>query len=558
MRNFCRFFLIAITFTSLAVVSGCKRSAKNTDATMQLTEADAKPVKNDWMVSWLEGNPSTLNPILSSDAYASSVFSWVFDTLIRYNPNTGQPEGRLAESWTISPDGLTYDFNLRKDATFHDGKPLTAEDVKFTFDTIKNPKVEAAHLQNYFASLSSVEILNPYKVRFHLKEIYFRNIIMLGLVEIMPKHIYGVGDFNKSPAARKPVGSGPYEFVQWDNGRLIELKRNKNYWGNKVDSFKNLFNFERLLFRIISEPSVAMMALKKGDVDAIEPTTTQFYSDFADPTLEQRFYKLKYETADGGGHSFIGWNLRNPLFDSKEVRQALAYAMPREEINKKIYFGSRTLAVGTFPKGSPKSDPSLTPILYNLQKAKDLFSAAGWKLNPQTDRLEKNGKKFSFEILFGNGNSEVERIALIYQQALKEIGVEMNIRTLEWTVFIKQMMAHKFDAVMLSWTGALDYDPYQLWHSTQTSGSNFIGYKNLEIDKLVETARKTLDQKKRNELYHRFTKIIAEDAPYLFLYEKPYLFIASKRFRGVLPIPMMGLDAAAMFTPKGMEKYKEP
>ncbi|MBN8554171.1 MAG: peptide-binding protein [Deltaproteobacteria bacterium] len=559
MRNFYRSFFILISISSLSFIS-CNRSNNSTsDATSEMSATNLQPVKNDWMVSWLAANPTTLNPILKTDAYASAVVDWLFDSLIRFDPKTAQPEGRLAESWEVSKDGLTYDFTLRPGITFHDGHPLTTEDVKFTFDTIKNPKVDAAHLQNYFASLKSVEVLSPLKVRFHLKEIYYRNLIMLGLVDIMPKHIYGVGDFNKNAANRKPIGSGPYVFKSWDNGQSVELVRNKNYFGNQVEKLKNLYNFERLVFRIITEPSVALMALKKGDIDAMEPTTRQYYSELATPEVEKKFYRFRYDTADGNGHGFIGWNLRLPLFQSKEVRQALAYAMPREEINKKIYFNSRTLAVGTFPKVSPKSEPSLQPIPYDSAKAKALLEKAGWKINPATGIFEKDGKKFSFELLFGAGNSDSERVALIYQQALKQIGIEMNIRTLEWTVFVKQMQAFKFDALMMGWGGALDMDPYQIWHSSQANGegSNFIGFKNPEADKLMEQARVTLDPNKRNKLYHQFSKILAEEAPYLFLFEVPSLFVGSKRFQGILPVPLMGLDSAAWFTPKGMEKYKE-
>lgn len=554
-----KIFLLAFVMVTSAVVAGCSKSKSSSSESQTSTPSEnLTPVKNDWKVSWLPANPELLNPMLATDAYSRGVTGSVFDSLLKWNPATGEPEGLIAESWTVSKDGLTYDFVIRKGITFHDGKPLTAEDVKFSFDLIKNPKIDAAHLQNYFSGLLSTEVVDPFKIRFKLKEVYYRNLIMLGLNDIMPKHIYGVGDFNAHPANRKPIGSGPYEFSKWETGRLIELKRFKNYFGNSVDSLKNLYNFDRLLFRVITEDQVALMALKKGDIDEMEPTSNQFNKEFKGPELEKKFYKLKYETQDGAGYGFIGWNLRLPLFQSKEVRQALALAMPREEINKKVFDGFRTLAVGPFPKASPKTDLSIQPISYDIEKAKQLFAAAGWKQNSK-GILEKEGKPFSFELLFTASNSDAERVALIYQQALKQIGIEMRLRTLEWTVFLKQIQSQKFDSVFLSWGASLDSDPYQIWHSSQAvaGGSNQVGYNNPKVDKLLEEARRTLDREKRNEMYREFTKIVADDAPYLFLFERPNLFIGTKRFENVLPVQKLGLDSAAWFTPKGREKYHE-
>lgn len=548
--------LLSIALMS-AVAWGCKSSTHPTEQSGSQHAADLTPVKNDWNISLIEANPDILNPILSSDAYASAVTGPIFDSLVRWDPKTAEPEGQLAESWTTSKDGLQYEFTLRKGILFHDGKELTSEDVKFTFDRIKDPKVDAAHLQNYYAGLQSVEVVDAYKVKFTMKQPYYRNLIMLGLLGILPKHIYGVGDFNSNPANRKPVGCGPYQFVKWETGRLIELKRFDKYWGLNVDRYKNLYNFQKLLYRVITDQAVSVMALKKGEIDTMEPSSSQYVKDFADPKLEERFYKLKYETEDGNGFNYIGWNLNLPLFKDKETRQALAHIMPREEINKKVFNGFRTLAVGQFPPNSSRSDPNLKPILYDLEKAKSLLAKAGWKPNAKGE-LERSGKPFKFEILFTTGNTDAERIALIYQQSLKQMGIEMNIRTLEWTVFLKQVQTHKFDSIMLSWGGALDMDPYQIWHSSQAipGGSNHVGYKNSEVDQLLEEARRTLDREKRNKMYQKFSAIIADDAPYLFLFERPFLFVGTKRFQNVLPVAKMGLDSSTWFTPLGNEKYK--
>jgi peptide/nickel transport system substrate-binding protein len=550
-------FLVLVLGLSLSL-SACKKAAEQAASETPRTQGASvalTPVKNDRLVLWLQANPSGLNPIIATDAYAGEVSSMIFDRLISYDVDTAEPEPRLAESWTISPDGLTYTFKLRKNAIWHDGKPLTADDVQFTFERIKDPKVDAAHLQNYYAGLEKVSVKGPHEIEFKMKNTYYRNLIMLGLCEILPKHIYGVGDFNSHPANRSPIGSGPYQFVKWDTGRSVELKRFDKYWGASDSKWKTRYNFNEILYRIITDDAVAVMALKKGDIDTMEPTTTMWMKDFSDPSYEQKFYKLKYTTSDGNGYRWIGWNSRVPKFQSKKIRQALSMALPREEINKKVMGGLLNLAVGHFPRESEKTDPNLKPIAYDLEKAKNLFSEEGWK--PNADGiLEKNGEKFAFDFLFVAGGPESERVALIYQQSLKQIGVAMNIKTLEWTVFLKQTREFKFDAVFMAWGASLDGDPYQVWHSSQigNGGSNFIGFSNKRADEILAEARVTLEKKKRNELYQELSRILADEQPVTFVFERPSLVLADRRFEGVLPIGKLGLDSARWFTPLGREK----
>lgn len=510
------------------------------------------------MVQWLPANPQSMNPITSTDAYSPYVYGNVFDTLISFDARTGEPVGRIADSWSISEDGLTYDFTLKEGILFHDGKALTAEDVKFSFDRIKDPKVDAPHIQNYFKNLKSVEIISPNRVRFHLSDVYYRNLIMLGLAEIMPKHIYGVGDFNTHPNNRHPVGSGPYIFEKWETGRNIELTQNPNWWGRKYDYWKDRHNFKKIIYRIITEDSVAAMALKKGEIDILEPTPEQYIKDFTGKAFEEKFYKIKYSTEDGNGYRYVGWNLRRPFFQSKKVRQALAMALPREELNQKMYNGLLNLSVGPFPQGSQKLDPSIQPIPYDPEKAKKLLKEEGWKDSNSNGIIDKDGLEFKFEVLFTAQTPEVERIALVYQQSLRKLGIEMSIKTLEWTVFLKQLMENKFDAAILAWGSSLDSDPYQIWHSSQAQkgGSNRIGYKNERVDQILEQARITLDREARNELYREFSRIIADEAPYLFIFERASLVVVTKRFANVLPVGKLGLDSSRFFTPPGLEKYK--
>lgn len=552
--KFLKYLFLGLTLTAIIA---CKNRNSSPD---QLTSAEAtNPVVNDWIVFWLEANPEILNPVLSTDIYSQKVQDFVFDTLISFDVKTTEPEPKLAESWKVSEDGLTYDFFLRKSAKFHDGQPVTAEDVKFSYDAILDPKIDSGPARNYFANLKKIEVVGPHHIRFTMSEPYFRNLIVLGLNQIMPKHIYGKGDFNTNAVNRAPIGSGPYKFGKWETGRVIELDRFEDYWGKDVPEWKDRYNFKRVIFRIINDPSVAVMALKKREIDAMEPTSSQFIRDFNDPDFETKFYKLQFETEDGDGFGYIGWNLRQPRFASRKTRLALAHLMPRDAINQKLYNGTRILSAGPWPRRNPKMNPQIEPVPFDAEKAKELLAEDGWKDTDNDGYLDKDGKKFSFELLFPAGSSDGEKIALIYQQALKDAGIELNIRTLEWTVFMKNIYDAKFDAYLMGWGSSRDSDPYQIWHSSQigNKGSNRIAFKNDRADKLMEEARRTLDTEKRNALYHEFTKIVADEAPYLFLFERPSLYIASRRFERVVPPGRLGLDSSYWYTPLGRERYKD-
>ncbi len=548
--------IAALALMVLGFSAGCKRKSGSLQTAGESYSGQA--VKGDWQVVWLQASPEGLNPIVGNDGYSRDVTSLIFDTLISYDSETGEPQPRLAESWKIAADQMTYDFVIRKDAKFHDGTPLTAHDIKFTYDAIINPKTDSASLRNYLADIKDVKVLSDYEVRYTMKRPYYRNLIILGLMEVLPKHIYSKGNINTNPANRAPIGSGPYKFKKWDTGRLIELERNKEWWGNQSDYFKNRYNFDKILMRVINDAAVAVMALKKGEIDSMEPLPTMYLKDFADKNFETNFYRLKYSTEDGNGYRYISWNLKKPLFQSKEVRQALAHLMPKEEINSRMFENLMTPSIGPFPMGSSKNDPDLKPLAFDKAKALELLATAGWKEKDSQGYLVKDGKRLSFQLLFASGNPEVERLALIYQQSLKEAGIDMGIRTLEWTVFLKQRQERKFDALMMSWTAALDMDPFQIWHSSQEAGqgSNAGAFANKRVDEILETARRTLDREARNKLYQEMSRIILDEQPYLFLFERPHLFVATKRFAGVLPVGKLGIDSSKWFTPPGAEKYK--
>ncbi len=504
------------------------------------------PVDGDWLVNQLGAEPPTLNPVISTDAAASGIDEYIYESLLKRNEKTLELEPVLAERWEISDDHLTYTFHLRKNVSWQDGEPFTARDIQFSFDRIRDPSVDAAHLRNYYQDIDKLEVLDDYTVRFHYRIPYFLALEFCGGIPIVPAHLFKEGqDFNKHPIGRGPVGTGPYRFLRWRTGEEIVLVRNDAYWGVKP-------HLNRVVFKIITDPTVALQVLKQGGLDTMGLNPIQWMRQTQSKRFEENYRKFKYYQPR---YTYIGWNMRKPMFSDRRVRQAMTMLVDREMILKKILFGLGTLVTGPFYVNSPEYDKDIKPYPYDPQAALALLKSAGWEDQSGKGVLEKDGIPFQFEFLISAGSKFAEQLATILQENLKEVGIRMTIRKLEWAVFIQKIDEHSFDACTLGWSLGWESDPYQIWHSSQTDkGSNFVGFKNAEADRIIDTARQEFSQEKRNALYHRFHEILHEEQPYTFLFTVEALEAVASRFRNVNLYPM-GLEPKQWWVPKGLQKY---
>lgn len=243
-----------------------------------------------------------------------------------------------------------------------------------------------------------------------------------------------------------------------------------------------------------------------------------------------KVFKVKAENREPKGYGFIGWNFRQPLFQDRRVRLALYHLLNREEMNKKFRFGMSELARGPVYNQSEYAAPEVQPILYDPQKAKQLLQQAGWKDSDKDGILDKviNGQKTPFRFTLIYSNKDVEKYWTWYKEDLKKAGIEMELKYVEWNSFLRLLDEGKFDAAALGWTGSLEWDPKQIWHSSSAvpGGSNFIGYKNPEVDKLIEKARLELDKSKRVKMLRQVYTLIANDVPYAFLFNDKYALYA--------------------------------
>lgn len=499
-----------------------------------LTGACAFRVPKDvhTMVQNLPSDPENLNPITYSTVYASTVNGTIYESLFTLDPETLQPKPNLATRWVISEDKLCYTFYLREGVKWHDGKPMTADDVLYSFQKIKDPKVDAAPLRNYFKDLTSAEKIDEQTVRFTYAQPYVGALYTIGFLRVFPKHLFDNGDdFNGHPLDRAPVGTGPFRFESWTTGQKIVLVRNKNYWGVP-------YSIQKMVFKIFPDEQVAFQLFKKRELDMIDITPLQWAKQTHSPAFQRKFVKHRLFTKYSGWN-YIGWNLRKPIFQDRRVRWALAHLVDRNAINKNILYGLQIPITGpSFPLGA-NYDTSLPLIEYDFEKAKRLLEEAGWKLPQGKTIREKNGKQLQFKLLFSSGLQYYERLTPILKSNFAAAGIKLELQPMEGVTMFQMVAEKSFDAYMGGWgRGAGEEDHYQVWHSSQAElGSNYIGYQNPELDHLVEAARQEFDDAKRAELNRQVHRILYEDQPYLFMFTSPDLIARDNRFENVTEYP---------------------
>ncbi len=508
--------------------------------------------EGDWLIWRLEGEPSTLHTVHdSSGMYANYiVLDSIFEGLLAYDPDEFKLKPWLAESYEVSEDGLEITFKLRDDIHFSDGHPITVEDVIFTYETIVNPGVDSTSLANYYRDVKEVVALSDREVKFIMKQVYFKSVefICLSSSGILPKHEYQFDDpaeFNKRIS--NPIGSGPYIFEKWDVGRQVVLIRNENYWGRKP-------KIKKIVYRFITNHTAAVQAIRSGAIDFMRPLAEQYADLSKDPEFTKQTDSLSY-WHPGVGYFWIGWNQARPFFADKRVRLAMTYLVNREAIREHLLkVPEAQIPTGPFYIFGSQSDPNIKPWPYDPGKAKELLDEAGWIDSDGDGIRDKDGVAFRFKYQIGNLPLH-EQISKLLKDECAKVGIDVTPDPYEWSVFIQKVHERDFDAVSMAWGGGLAGDPYQVWHSSQMQGgSNYVGFNNPEADSLMEQARRTLDEDKRNKMYRRFHRILHEEQPYTFIYTRPAQRFLDKRFKNV-KIHMLGLDQREWYVPLSKQKY---
>ena len=534
-----------LIFLSLIIVliAACGKKPA-TDIAQPLS--DKKPAYGDILVQGDIGDASNLIPLLASDSASHNIAGMVYNGLIKYDKDMNIV-GDLAESWEISQNGLVITFHLRKGVKWHDGYPFTSADVLYTYQVTIDPKTPTAYAGD-FLKVKTVEALNDYTFRVTYAKPFAPALISWSSA-ILPRHILSGKDITKSTLARHPIGTGPYIFKEWVAGQKIALVSNPDY-------FEGQPYIDGRITRIIPDSATMFLELRAQNIAMMGLTPLQYTRQTENNLFKNNFNKYRYLSF---AYTYLGYNLKNPLFTDKRVRQAISYAINKNEIISGVLLNLGKPANGPYKPGTWAYNDKVKIYDYNPKKARELLHEAGWTKINSEGVLEKDGKPFIFEIVTNQGNETRQKCAEIIQRQLKEIGIIVKIRVLEWSAFVTDFInKRRFDSVILGWTIPLDPDAYDVWHSSKTAPEelNFISYKNPEVDEMLEKGRSTFDQKERKKYYDRFQEILAEDQPYTFLYVPEALVIIHKRFRGIQPAPI-GLEHNFIkwYVPKDEQKY---
>ena len=512
-----------------------------------VSSAQPEPATGDAIVVGSIGDASRLLPILATDSASGDIVGLLFNGLLKYNEQL-EIVGDLAESWTVSEEGLVLTFVLRPNLRWHDGLALTAGDVRFTYEKLVDPAVRTPFSSSY-ELVESVEALDDRTVRIRYRE-PFAPALESWMMGIIPRHLLEHEDLNTTAFLRHPVGHGPYRFVRWKTGELIELAANPDY-------FEHRPYIDRYLYRVIPDDTTKFLELLTNGVDLSSLTPLQYRRQTGTPAIKRFYQKFRYPSF---GFTYLGYNLQDARFSDVRVRRAFSRAIDKQAIVDKVLYGLGSVATGPYPKESWAYDPEVAADPYDPEAAKALLAEAGWVDRDGDGWLDRSGQSFRFTLITNQGNEVRRQVTELIQQQLKQVGIDVKIKVIEWSTFVHEFIdKRRFEAVLLGWNLSRDPDLYDLFHSSKTKEGeyNFVGYANPEVDRLLIEGRRVFDQQERQRIYRRVHRALAEDQPYTFLYVADALPIVSSRFRNVVATPIgIGYNFIDWYAPREEQRYK--
>lgn len=484
-----------------------------------------------------EGQPPKITPNIASDVYGRRVIDRVCDSLGSYDPRTLKFRGVLAAAWQQDPAGMWIRVRLRDGLRFSDGEPLTAEDVRWTFDDyIFNPSIEAERTRSTLDQIEDVKVIDPLTVEFIFnKALSFNLEYTLGNY-ILPKHFYSklqASQINSGTGLL--MGSGPYKLErldienQWTPGDDLVLVRNESHWGPRPP-------LERLRFKVVADSTSRLAAYQSDEGDMITPTAPQFVKKTKEPGWDDDNQSLRWVNMRSG-YSFICWNQgknagRQTPFGDKRVRQAMTLCLDRERMIKDIFEGVGVLSQGPVNPESPVFAKDIKPWPFDPERGKALLAEAGWKDRNGDGILEnEKGDVFEFEFIRSGSDEISERISTFIKDHYARVGIVMKVRPIDWAAMSDILKARSFDALTMAWSASSpESDPRQIFHSEsiKEGGDNFAQWNSPAADKAIDGIRQTIDFEKRREIWREFQAVIHDEQPYTFIRVAPWARFVKK------------------------------
>ena len=433
-KKFLSFNLIAIFISSIFLLSCSKDTSKVIDY-----NGEFKNSSGGNLINAMAGEPSNLIAMIAGDSASSAIAGNIFNSLLKYDENLNYVPD-LAESWEISNNQKTISFKLKKGLRWADGKPLTSADVLFTWKLITNPNTRTPYASDY-QLVKKASTPDPLTFKVTYESSYAPALDTWASLHILPKHILKDEDINNTFFSRKPTGSSYYKLDEWISGQQVTLKANdKSVSGTPL--------IKKLISRIIPDTSSQFLELTADNIDVMNINPIQYQRVF--PARKDLQQKIALYKELGNGYTYLGFNLKKAPFNDIRVRQALNYAIDKDEVIKGVLLGLGEAISSPYKPGTRWNNPNLSPYPYSPSKALELLADAGY-IKDKNGSLTKDGKPLKFEIIT-NQNKQREMTAVLIQRRLQEIGVKVSIRVIEWASFVNRFIkTGDFDVVVLGW-----------------------------------------------------------------------------------------------------------
>lgn len=499
--------MMMLLIIAALVLAGCQNYTEENEESDSPDSPDAAAEENENFNADVF-NFATNQDIPHLDPHGSAantsfrVTYMLYDRLVTYDGTSTEPQPMLAESWDISDDGLEYTFHLVEDATFHDGSPVTAEAVQYSFTRAIELGKSAAGIFNKVIDENSFEIIDDHTIKITLKTPFAPFVSTLGTVfaNIINPSLEGNhgDDLGESFIAEIELGSGPYILESWDRGESLVLKANPDYWGEAP-------TMETVNIQFVTESSTARLMLEKGEVDLLDNT---MISPEVLSQLEGT-EGVSIEEATGYQIDYMPMNIESGALADVRVRQAIAHSINYDALLESVYLGSAERIGGAVPAGMFGYNPDAKLYEYDLEKAQALLEEAG------------HAEGLSLEIAISEDDEVRSNTALLLQSDLAKVGVDLQIKTYAWPTFLDLVTSGEHDFALVSWTPDYPDPDYNLWYfghsSSKGPGFNLAFYENSEVDALLEEARSSTDEALRESNYKEIQSTMAEEVPYIFV-----------------------------------------
>ena len=533
---------------SMALIAGCSTpqassppegsAPSNTTSTeTPAATADLQPKKGGTITIGIANEPDQLDIHKTGMAVANQIAGNLGASLVTQDPDTLEFKPYLAESWQVSEDGKTWTFKIRTGVKFHDGTAMTAKSIAETYQRALNPETAAKVAGSNLSEVESVEASDDTTLVLHLKQPFAPLLQFLSdpgwLQPLSMQAIEQAGD----KYARQPVGVGPWKFEKWENGQSISFTRNEEFaWADPIFKNQGAPYADRLVYRFIAENQTLLAALDSGSIDIARGVVAKDVAKYRDnPQFEVK------EMLRNGLGLFVMLNTRKPVFQDVEVRQALNKAINKEAIMKAVIQGEGVVSYGPLPPSLFGYDESVKDygLTYQVDEAKALLEKAGYTKNAQ-GLYEKDGKPLKLDLLTQTGTWA--QASQLIQAMLKDIGVEVNIVTLEWGALVDTATKGSFDMTLMGYTLNDPDVLYLFLHSSQAdSGLNFSYVKDEKMDELLVKGRTTVDSAARKDVYKEVQKYVVEQAWWVPIYTEKQFNVVRKPVEGVGIHPLRGL-----------------